>query len=154
MATLVPIPTLSLSGWVASGSAKADYLFAWFWESEYSQSNIYAGKIASLAWLVMRYGHDPDALASNITKTLQTYLGRVYPEGVYVKCTHNANTPSNPTNQYAVQLVIEISEGGQIKSFGKLINYAGSKIVSIINMNDTGDPNTPGTVIPSASTTF
>jgi hypothetical protein len=142
---LVPIATLSLNGWVNSGAAKADFLFAWFLENEYSQSNLYYGKIASLSWLLMRYGQDPDALVSNMTQVLQTYLNRVYPEGVYVNCTHNANSLTNPSDQYAVQLIIEISENGLVKSFGRLINYTGGKAVSIINTNDTGNADTPGT---------
>lgn len=136
MSTLVPIATLSLNAWVKSGAAKADYLLSYFFTSNYSQTNLYRGKIASLQWLVFRYGQDPNTLVTQITQTLTTYLQHAYPDGVYVNCTHNANTSANPGNTYAVQLIIEISENGQVKSLGKLVNYDGSKIVSIIDINN------------------
>jgi hypothetical protein len=139
MATpLIPVPSLSLSGWVNSGSAKADYLLSWFFATNYSQSNVFRGRLSSLQYLIFRYGQTPDALVTQIQSVLTTYLSRVYPEGVYVSVTHDANTPANPTDLYTVQLVMEVQEGGVTKSMGKLINYDGSKIVSIITTNNTG----------------
>lgn len=138
MSVLVPIATLSLNCWVKSGAAKADYLLAYFLTSNYSQTNLYRGQIASLQWLIFRYGQDPNTLCTQVTATLTKYLQRSYPDGVYVTCTNDANTPTNTTNLYTLQLVVEISENGQTKSLGRLVNYDGSKVVSIINMNNTG----------------
>jgi hypothetical protein len=135
---LVPIATLSLNGWVKSGSAKADYALAYFFSVNYSQTNLYRGQIASLQWLVFRYGQDPNNLSSQIQTTLTKYLQHCYPEGVYVTCSNNADSLTNPNNTYTLQLVIEIVEGGVTKSLGRLVNYQGSKVVSIINMNNTG----------------
>ena len=46
------LPTLTVDGFVNSVPQTCDYLLAYFFLSQYSQSNLYYGKVSSLAYII------------------------------------------------------------------------------------------------------
>lgn len=71
---IIPVPTLSLSGWIKSTPEKADYLFSHFYESEYSQTYLYKGRVANLQYIIQKNKDNIDSMCSEIQSTLTTYF--------------------------------------------------------------------------------
>lgn len=129
-----PVPTLSSSGWVYSASHKLQFLLSYFYESLYSQSQLYYTNITSMSYLLYQYGTDPYKFASEVETSLKNYLSRyLNSNNLIVECTANSSTTS--TNGISsINMYIQFTnENGKIVTLSNLLNVSGNKIVSVIN---------------------
>ena len=126
-----PVPSLSASGWVTEVGEKADKLFAYFFLSEYLQSNSYKGSVASLPHLIKKYGHDELQLVSMIRETLsrlfEAYFDKVEVD-VHVK----------PENESTFGIVVSsmVEQDGVPYNIAKEVAIQDSVIVDIMNANN------------------
>jgi len=133
----IAVPTLTTDGFVQNIGPLADRLLSYFLVSEYSQSNIYYGKISSLAYLVYKYGSDPQQMNIEIQRTLQTYLDRHF-DSVTIRVTIE-DDPENPdSGQYGLRLDIQVSKDGERYSLGKEVSVINSKLVSLMDTLNNG----------------
>jgi len=130
-----PLPTLSSSGFVSGIAEKADRLMSYYFVSEDSQSNLYRGQITSLPKQIQLLGNDEQALTSRITKELERLLGSYF-DGVEVNVTTAIPNTQDP-NRINVTVSATVAENGQQYSLAKLINVVNSRIVKIIDINNT-----------------
>lgn len=76
-----PLPTLDTSGLIYGAPQKADKLLAYFFASNYSQSNTYYGGVKSLAALIQQHADIPLnlelAVNDAITGLFKAYFDRV-----------------------------------------------------------------------------
>lgn len=79
LAKIIPVPTLSFSGWVRSTAEKADYLFCHFYESERSQTFIYKDRVSSLQYIIQKNKLDIQATCREIEATLSAYFSAYFP---------------------------------------------------------------------------
>lgn len=128
------LPTLTASGWVSNIAEKADSAMAYYFTSDFSQSNIWAGQITSLPYEVQLNNSNPQELRLAIEADMKTYLGRYFDT---VTCNVSTDLPAadDPT-RINVTLDVIVTEGGINYSLGRLIQTVNGKIVSVANINN------------------
>jgi hypothetical protein len=128
------LPTLSDSAWVSSNRDTVNYVMSYFYESQYSQSQFYYGNISSMSYLLYKYGNDPVKMATEVETTLTALLGR-YLNNVTVECSV---TPTDSVSA-SINIYVEFNdEQGNPVTLSNLLLVANSKIVKVINANNTG----------------
>ncbi len=136
MAKPTYFPSLSESSWITSSIQKADYLFSHFFESNYSQTEIYKDNVSSFAYLVAIYSEDPDRLVSEVQKTLQNYFGRYF-NTVVCEVTWFANKLNTSIIELTIYLTF-IDDEGKEYNLSRVLSTTGGKIVSVLNSNNYG----------------
>ncbi len=131
--------TLSSAGVISTLPEIADKSMAYFFASEYSQSNIHRGNVISLPWIVHRFQSDEGELKDELQKRLTTYLERIF-EGAEVTVQTSADRGVDEP-KYEVRIDAIVFDNGQRYSLGYLIQTSRGEVVNIMNMNNTGtDP--------------
>lgn len=127
-------PSLSPNGWVTSAPLKLDDLMADFYYSEYSQSAIYMGHVASLPYIVQNNQNDPYGTANATEQTLLSYLGRYF-NSVTVRCTAKYDNPV--PNQAAITIFVEVTDqDGKMHTISDLLYFLDSKFQQVIKLNN------------------
>lgn len=128
------MPTLTASGWVDNIAEKADSAMAYYFTSDFSQSNVWAGQITSLPYEVQQNNSDPQSLQRVIQQDIKNYLGRYFDT---VTCNVSTDLPNadDPT-RINVTLNVIVTEGGLNYSLGRLIQTVKGKIVNVANINN------------------
>lgn len=130
----VQVPSLSASGWVGNISEKLDKLVGYFFVSDYSQSHLYRGNIASLPFIIKMATENQSLLISETTKTL-TNLLKSYFDRVQVDVTATAEDPNKP-GELTLQVDAEVTQDGVKYSVGKQLQIINSKVVAIFDANN------------------
>jgi len=120
---VMPVPTLSLKGWLHDPHEKGSQLMGWFMMAQATQSRTFYGNIASMSELVVKYGKSPGALCDHIRIQLEQ-LYRAYFDEVLVTVIDLPLTGESEDNsRYQVKIAvsayannqrIEIMEGADI----------------------------------------
>lgn len=139
MANPIPVPTLSLSGWVTSPAEKADALLAHWYCSDKAQTFLYGDKVSNIQYLLEQYGNDPYKCMSAMREELQVYLSRYY-DAVTIELT-SPGTPNFVQPKVELRLFVELTEGINVYSLGKLLQISGGKFKRVVSLNNDGsDP--------------
>ena len=130
------LPSLSESGWITSSLQKADFIFSHFFESNFSQTEIYKGHVSSFAYLLATYHNDNDRLVNEMQSVLTNYFGRYFNS---VDCEVKWTT--NAINSSIVELTLYLTfvdAEGKEYNLSKIISTSGNKIISVLNSNNYG----------------
>jgi hypothetical protein len=130
----VQVPSLSASGWVGNISEKLDKLVGYFFVSDYSQSHLYKGSIASLPNIIKECAENQSLLISQTTKVL-TNLLRPYFDRVQVDVTVTVEDPNKP-NDINLNVDAQVGQDGVTYSVGKQLQIINSKVVAIFEANN------------------
>lgn len=126
------IPTLTPKGFVTSITDKTDTAMLNFYLSQYSQTNMYRGARRPLPYLVQQFGQDAKAFSDALDIELTTYLGRLF-ENAEVEVDYTEDGKS-----INLRLDVIIRDNGREYSLGHEIQTANSKVIDIIDINNTG----------------
>lgn len=125
------VPSLSSDAWISDPSRALDRLMAYFFESDKSQTYTYGNNIASLAWIYTEYASDPDRMASILAQSLETYLGRYYPQ---VSAACSAKQYENNINKIELTLSVQVRDSsGAIFDLTRLIRGDNTKVLEILD---------------------
>lgn len=128
------IPTLSEDGWVTNPIKIADYLFSYFFTSEYSQTYLFNNKIASLPYIIQDTQGDLNRLSGDVTNWLKLLFSNYF-----VNINIEANTtqdPKNPNN-YQLTILVEFTDAdGKSYSLGRLLEVNDLIVQKIIKQNN------------------
>lgn len=130
------IPTLSTAGFVSDTPTMLDRMLAYYLTSDFSQSNIFKGKILSLQKQIQSYQHDRRQLETQIRDDLIGYFGSVS-DSASVKVTTELPNPDDP-NRINVTVDAVVVKNGVNYSLGRLIETQDSITRKIINLNNEG----------------
>ena len=127
------LPTLTVDGFVHSVPQTCDYLLAYFFLSQYSQSNLYYGKISSLAYIIQENGHDEQTMLLRIQSTLTT-LFNLYFDSVEV----SANITRDEDNEAQYEIVTEliVRRGDISYNVGRQVSLINSVVQNIAELNN------------------
>lgn len=130
-----PVPSLTETGWLEDPFKAGGQLFAYFLESEYSQSNEYYGQIHSMPYIVQQYGGQPPDLCTKINSALTSLFSRYFTTDsnagdIRVNTTHNATTEITRYN-FTIDLSWKVS--GITYQLGRVVTIDGSVIASVID---------------------
>ncbi len=128
------VPSLSDSGWITSNRDKVASLLSYFYASQYSQSQFFYGNVSSMSYLLYMYGTNPSDMANEVESTLLNYLSR-YLNNVIVEVTPNLSDSIQASINIYIQF---LDDDGNPVTFSNLLLVEGSKIVKIVNANNTG----------------
>lgn len=110
---VMPVPTLSLKGWLHDPHEKGSQLMGWFMMAQATQSRTFYGNIASMSELVVKYSKSPGALCDHIRIQLEM-LYRAYFEEVLVNVIDLPLTGESEDNtRYQVQITVSAYGNGQ-----------------------------------------
>lgn len=134
---LIAVPTLDTSGWITDPSQKAARLIAYFFSSEFSQSNLYLGHVQSLPHILASTAFNFD----NMKIDIETELGKLFQNyfdgsNISVEITKDVNS-SGIESESKFNIVLDCrltAEGSQI-SLGRELIVNKSKIEQIINLS-------------------
>lgn len=133
---IIPVPTLSLDGWVKDSLTKADYLMAHFFESEQSQTAFYTGQVASLQGIIQANGNDMSKTADAIRETLTEYFSRYFPR-VQCGCSYRADPPNSSSYVMEIDLSFADVDGKQY-GIERVFTLLNSKFEIIKSLNNSG----------------
>lgn len=133
---IIPVPTLSLDGWVKSTAEKADYLISHFYLSERSQTFLYLREVASMQWIVQETQGDPSSTCKLLREEISKYFGRYF-TNVTVDATFSHDPPNS--GKIAIRFFVSFTDNFD-KEFilSRLVNILNSKIETISKINNTG----------------
>lgn len=130
------IPTLSSIGWVTTIEEKGDYLLSWFLTSEYSQSVLYHGRVASLQYLIKAHANDPSNLEADIESTLRQVFTAAFGDDTKVSVSVVEHDPEQEPGKLTIQLNCMIREDGLDYSLGRRVESLNGKLTKISNINN------------------
>lgn len=129
-------PSLSDQGWLTSSQEIADAALSHFFESDYSQSQLYIGSISSLAYIIQNNNSDIIGTANDIQTNLTSYLSSML-TGVTVTC--RGSTKDTTTSESALDLYVSFQdETGKTVSMSNLLEIKNGKLYKVTNINNNG----------------
>lgn len=131
-----PIPSMDSAGWIFDVPGKCDRAIAYYFTTEFSQSNMYFESLISLPQQVQAYGHNDAELVDNVQRELHLYLS-AYFDTVEVNATTAKPNPADP-NRTNLTVDIVVTEGDVRYSVGHEIQVVDSKILKITQLNNFG----------------
>lgn len=136
MALASYVPTLSEDGWENSPEKMGDILISHFFISDYSQTQLYTGQVASLPYILQQNQSDLSGLFSDITSVLTRYLSR-YLQNVVVEVNQNAQYTKG--SFVAINLFVSyMGADGKTYTLTNIIQTLNSKIYNITQLNNEG----------------
>lgn len=137
MATVTPVPSLSVGGWIVTPQQKADFLMAHFYESMNNQTYTFQGQISSIQYLIEQNSGNMPKTCDAIRTCLEQYLGRYYQSAI-VQVTSDDVTSGNQSSEITLTIYISVKEAGTVHAFTQLISMADSKFLKAVSINNTG----------------
>jgi hypothetical protein len=134
---VTPVPTLSAGGWIVTPQQKADYLMAYFYESMYNQTYVFAGQVTSIQYIIEQNSGNMAKTCDALRTALEQYLKRYY-NSVIVQVTSDDVTSGNPSSLVNVTVYISVVDAGVAYGFSQLISMADSKFLKAVSINNTG----------------
>lgn len=130
------LPTLSSDDWVEGTEKKADYLLAHFFESDYSQTSLYLGRISSLSWVIQEGNNDMNRTLSLLRATINDYLSRYFES---VETEVSINQDNQPSSYVFLNLYIGFTDSdGNEYTLSRLLKLLDGKLNQVIKNNNQG----------------
>ena len=134
MNTTTWMPSLSADSWVTDSSLQADYLLAQAYETNFSQSQLYPGKITSIAKIIQENNNNVGGTCSALTKTLTEYFSRYF-NNVVVEVKQTPASVASGSSLVEIEMYISVTDNkGVVISLGKLLDITNSKINMVKNI--------------------
>lgn len=130
------VPSLSLSGFVSDVPTMIDLMFSYYLTSDYSQSNVFNGRIISLQKQMQQYQHDEITLIQKVREELEGYFQSVV-DSATVEVTTAIPNPEDP-NRLNLRLSALLVKDGKSYSVGRLVRTQDAKILEIVKILNEG----------------
>ena len=132
---MIPVvPSLAPEGWVSTPSEMADYMLSHFFLSEFSRSQLFAGKVKSFVYILQDNQNNINGITRTTRDTLEEYF-KNYFTGVAVEVI--SKEQSTGSNVFDLHIYVGFTgNDGQEYSLGKIINTVDSKVVKIMAINN------------------
>ena len=129
------VPTLSSIGWIDTIEQKGDYALSYFITSEYSQSVLYQGQIASLQYLVKEHASNPIMLEEEVRYTLERLMRRYFDDSVEVTVVVD-DPPVDKPNELTIRFACIVREKDREYSLGRRVFLTNAHIMEIAKLNN------------------
>lgn len=136
MATVNPVPTLSMDGFVRASAKRIDYLLVYFFVSDFLQSTIYKGKISSLPWILKENPRDMNIAAEAVRRQLNIYLSAYY-DSVSIDVSVEDSDPTVSTTKVTLTVGVTVTLNGETFQTWKLLNVVDGKLADFSDLNNS-----------------
>lgn len=131
------LPMLDTDGWLNTPIKVADALLSHFFLSDYSQTAVFPGSVASFAWIVSRYAGDVGQIASQTQSILADYFSTQF-NNVDIQVASLQNTTVT-INVFELTLYMTFVDGdGVTQNLARIVQYDGLKVTNIIAVVNNG----------------
>lgn len=130
------IPSLSLAGFINDLPSMVDRMLSYYLTSEYSQSNLFNGRVLSLQKQMQAYQHDDNLLRSSVREELTEYFAGIC-DIPSVEVTTEFPNPEDPS-RINLTVSVVVTKDGKSYSVGKMIETKDSITLRLINLNNEG----------------
>lgn len=128
-------PTLSMVGWTTNTAEQLDFALAHFFECEYSQSYLYADKIADVHSIIANNVENVGNMVSEMASKLELYLSTIFD---HVKVEGLYPIKEDNDNRVEIKIDIKIKNDDEFIDSSKYVNYKFNKFQSITNYSNYG----------------
>lgn len=128
------VPSLTAGGWVTDPGAKLDLAFADFLASNYSQSEVFEGKISSLPYVIQQTAGKVDALRREAADSLQRHLQKLFEKVSVSTDVRDINTGDGTYTTLIYK--ITIVDDGKAVVFNRQIEDIRSSSLKLIVLNN------------------
>lgn len=126
-------PSLSEDGWVTSYQQIADLSLAHFFESDYSQTQIYFGNVSSFSYILQQYNGNLTETATEVESVLTNYLSSML-NNVSVSATLD---PTQNTSSSSITLYVSFTdELNKTITLGNILQVENSKLLKVVKINN------------------
>lgn len=129
-------PSLDPDGWLSSPMDVADRLLSDFFDSNYSQTDIYLGNVSSFGYIMQNTKGDLNACKDRIKQTLSSYFLRYFPN-VNIDVETNGTIDSSGKAELNIYMTFTDVDS-KVYNLGKLVQLEGTKVSRIIKLNNEG----------------
>lgn len=130
------IPSLSQAGFISDLPSMVDRMLSYYLTSEYSQSNLFNGRVISLQRQMQAYQHDDNLLRNSVRDELTEYFAGIC-DIPSVDVTTDKPNEQDPS-RINVTVSVVVTKDGKSYSVGRLIETKDSIILRLINLNNEG----------------
>lgn len=135
----IPVPSLSLDGWVTDASSKLDYLMSHFFLSEKSQTALYSDNVSSLQWILQDCLGDMVKANRDINEVLNIMLARYF---TTVNCDTSIVEESEGSSRYNLNIYLSVKDVNGVEvQINKVVKILDSKISSVFELINNGPEN-------------
>ncbi len=127
----IPVPSLSTQGWLTTIGEKADRLLSYFFTSDYCQSVIFHGKIASLPFIIANFESEHSDLRKEIDNALNRLLSSFFER---VETSVSIKPDDESETKYTISVSVYIIDNDEIFELSKVIHIKDSSIVKIVKI--------------------
>ena len=144
MATKEYVPSLSEAGWVKDPIIALDKIMSYYFASDASQGNVYAGKVRSFPFVISKYGNKPNDLISSVESDLYDLLVGYYEEVVVeavvgpIKGANVVSTDLENANDNLSIFVEVVDSSGVRTSLAKVLSIKDSSFKVLTTTNNYG----------------
>lgn len=107
------MPTLSAVGWVSDTPQKLDFALAHTFEAEAPQSYLARDKVCDIQAILARNSEDVDRAASDLQKSLESYLGNIF-DFAQVDAVNVNREKNDPSPRVTIRIEISVKDKGKV----------------------------------------
>lgn len=128
------VPSLTAAGWATDPGMKLDLAFADYLASNYSQSEVFEGKISSLPYVIQHTSGDIAALRREAAETLQRHLSNLFERVSVSADVKDIETVDGKTTTLVYK--ITVMDDGKAVVFNRQIEDIRSSSLKLIMLNN------------------
>lgn len=130
------LPTLDTLGWVNNPNEKATRLLAYFFVSDFSQSNLFLGHVQSLPFILASNAFNFDNMSTDI-ETALSLLFKDYFDGSSITVAIEPEEINGTVSEsrFNISLDVKLIASGVQLSLGRMLTINRSTIEKIISIN-------------------
>lgn len=127
--------SLSSKGMITDTAGRLEQSLAVFYVSDYNQTNLFPGMVASLPKIMQESSHKTVGVMGSLESTLQSYLAGVFDN---VKVTVTSSDLSDETvSRNTVEVLFTISDNGREEVIARLLPISESALTKMMkHLND------------------
>lgn len=131
-----PFATLSGNGWLTEPGEIADKMMSYFFLSDASQSQVFAGNVASLPSIIQRYGNNTEQIVTETERQLEDMFNRQF-DGCSVEA--DVDTTGETDNRMNLRIVVTFQADGESYNLARLVTTLDSAILKIAEINNNAN---------------
>jgi len=128
--------SLSRKGYLTDMGEKADRIYAYYLSNDFSQSELYRGKVVSLQSTIQQAGSDAQALQDQVRTDLQRMFSAAFDHAsVAITVT---DTAFDGSHRFNIAIDVTVTDNGVTQSLGTLLLQSQDGIVQTLTNANNG----------------
>lgn len=130
------LPTFSAGGWVTNPLEQVDYMVAYFFETQKSQSHFHKGVVTSYQFLLAQ-ANSMGELGSSIEISFGDFMKSQF-DAVQLECRVDGAFGDPDNNELVVTIGCSFSAAGKRYTISHAIDLLGTNVKKIRRLDETG----------------